>query len=300
MVYKQLFRLWMCILVQFVFVIPRQQMFPTESGSRLLRGELKYDSNCGFSKMQTWFLFMVLLLAGAHGGGVTKTDEDGISQPWSENFKELENLYGKTSDKDLYGAKLPPSVRFDAAKIKLKGKASELAQARPTYAYNHNYDDVFNSQFKKLENPEHSTNYISYSNFPTNNQPTSPTEVSNTYNYVKHLGQTDKQNTEYPTQESGGFKPYFSYVGRNPEGSDMRFYTSETNKVRESGSKEKFGENRIRVTNKDRSKVRQFKGNALISHTKCRAGVCRKKITDSHRFHTKPTVKKIKKIVYTY
>ncbi|CAK1585749.1 unnamed protein product [Parnassius mnemosyne] len=256
--------------------------------------------------MQTWFLLMVLLLAGAHGGGVTKTDEDGVTQRWSENIKELEHLYGKTSDKDFYGEKLPPSVTFDAAKIKFMGGAlektqrlstSDLTQAKPTYPYNHNYDDEFNNQFKKLEKPKRSNNYISYSDF----KPISHIDVSNTYNYLK-LGQREKQNT----QGSGVFEPSFSYVGRNPEESDAYrnnqdiLYTSEANKVRESGSKEKLEENRNHVTNKDRSKLRPLKGKTLISRTICRAGVCRKKITDSNRLHARPTVKKIKRIVYNY
>ncbi|CAH2047692.1 unnamed protein product, partial [Iphiclides podalirius] len=245
--------------------------------------------------MQMRLVVVALMLAGGHGGGVTNTDEEDISKYWADDLKVSGHLYARTSDRDLYGATLPPSVTFDVAATKLKGgalditerfKPSDLSQASSTFPYN--YGQVYKKQAEKDE--QRTDDHYSNSDFR-------PYGQGGGQVYLKPL-QRDKQKDEIP---SGGFKPYFA-VGPNPEASDGNegtndvFSTPQFEEAHGTTSGEVAEDSRVYAT-KARSKVRLLRGNSLQSRMKCRAGICRKKFTN--RVYPRPA-KRIKKIVYNY
>ncbi|XP_045499396.1 uncharacterized protein LOC123697022 [Colias croceus] len=260
-------------------------------------------------------------------GGVTKPS--GISQFWMDDIKVLDQIYGKTSDKDLYGATLPPNIRFDIDRA--KQVKAEASQTREHYISTDDEDTDFDEQYKphsfgdryakqfnkihkkdktkkeksKIESPLH---FVGLSNF----KPISQSNDPETYNYLKHLEHFEKHKIELPETESG-FKP--SYIENSEEEEAYKSIQDildahESNKARKpetefNDSLEKYP----RYLNKEnddkytryaakavptKNKVRFLNNNSLYS--RCRTGRCRKRSSNGYRYASRPYIRKIKRI----
>ncbi|XP_053604853.1 uncharacterized protein LOC128672003 [Plodia interpunctella] len=283
-----------------------------------------------------WVTLACLLVLVYGGGGVTKTS--GISKFWTDDYKVFEQVYGKTSDRDLYGSSLPASVTHSLdSKKKASASASEKKERYidtqsltdpdglisgytnqytiPDLAKIQQVDldglaDRYATQYAKIPEvakakPAVSTfNFVSYSDFKPISQQSDP----ETYNYLKHLEQYgNEQNIGFPKGTSG-FKPYLSYVGGNPE--DSQAYKSiqdildahEGNKgIKKTKNKNKEEDNDdvVNVVNPRRKKPKVRQlVNNYVSTPKCYSGRCRKRSTNTVRTRSRPYIRKVKRIVY--
>lgn len=216
-----------------------------------------------------------------------------LSEYWAEDFKVSGHLFARTSDKDLYGATLPPSVTYDVTATKAKNslektetvKYGDLTQASSTYPYNYGQANK-----KQAERDKKQTADIAYSDYKSYGQ------IPQVYKPLEH-----QQNEEF---SYNSFKPNFG-IGTNYDGGDVYrnikdvLGTVTSEKSIGTASEETPEDNRVYATNKATSKVRLLRGNGLQSRTKCRAGICRKKAKNTNRVYPRPT-KRIKKVVYNY
>ncbi|XP_013197928.2 uncharacterized protein LOC106140830 [Amyelois transitella] len=264
-----------------------------------------------------WLSLVYVLVLVYGGGGVTKTS--GISKFWTDDYKVFEQVYGKTSDRDLYGATLPASVSHIVDNSKKKVAASEKKERyidTQSLSDLEGLSDSYANQYTKVPDaakaqPATSTfNFVSYSDFKPISQQSDP----ETYNYLKHLEQFEneqkqlnEQSIEYP-KGVGGFKPYLSYSGGNPEDSDAyksiqdildAHEANKVNKKSKSKKKEVVDDDDISYTSiqnrRKKPKVRQVVSN-YVSSPKCYSGRCRKR-SNNLRPRSRPYIRKIKRIV---
>lgn len=246
----------------------------------------------------------------------------GISQFWTDDYKVFDQIYGKTSDKEIYGDNLPPTIGYSNPR---KPEASEKKER-----YIDNDDGIEDSdQIDPYGYGIKSSNYLTkqslnkytakkpakspFKFISTDFKPISHASDPETYNYLKHLEKLTKHKAEFPEIAVGGFKPYVSYSGGNPEDTDA--YKSiqdileahEANKGKENDETDdqvKYltyppkgrgggGRSAKKPTSRpqgiDKSKIRCPSG----------SGRCRKRATNTYRIRTRPYLRRIKhKIVY--
>lgn len=232
----------------------------------------------------------------------------GIEQFWTDDYKIFEQVYGKTSDKDLYAATLPPNIAFG-----FETKATQASEKKERYLLNNQKDaddydsygfgDKYNMLLthdalkSKKEKP--SFNFISYNDF----KPISQNSDPETYNYLKYLEEKEKIS-KYP-KGLGGFKPYLS-AGPNPEDTDA--YKSiqdildahEANKGNDDDEDSRYltyrEKGKKKLANKNESKPARNKN----YKPRCLPGRCRKRSSSAYRVRaTRPYVRRIKQtIVY--
>lgn len=204
-------------------------------------------------------------------------------------------MYGKTSDKELYGVSLPPSMIYNAPTTKKNDivlehtgnyEASGFDQSGSTYPYN-KYKKHIN--YKQSLKPEQSMNYFSYSENDGNKKP----EEINTLNKTPQRG---NQNIDLSSKINlQGFKPFIGN-GENEHTSIRSILSTERNEI---GAGEVLSEDNRIYRNKPRNKVRQYKGKTFNFRTKCPSRNCRKKSNTSKRFFSRP-VKRVKKRIIVY
>lgn len=101
-------------------------------------------------------------------------------------------MYGKTSDKDIYGAILPATVNRGILKTDASEKNERFQLASNKYPYD--FDDKFNELIKKAKikpKPATSTfNFIKYDGF----KPISESNDPETYKYLQYLEGIDKEH----------------------------------------------------------------------------------------------------------
>lgn len=240
-----------------------------------------------------------------------------ISKFWTDDYKVFEQVYGKTSDKDLYGATLPPSIGFgvDTAKKTAASEKKERfidngetlidLETKLGDRYAKLYSQQELSNYEKVFQPAKSTfNFVSYSDFKPISQQSDP----ETYDYLKHLEQLDKeQNIEFP-KGAGGFKPFTSYAGTSAK--DTQAYKSiqdildahEGNKVKKNKLNADEEEDDVKYLNYGRYKTKKKSNTRLlqsnhISNPRCRSGRCRKRATNNVRPRSRPYIRKIQRVV---
>ncbi|KAL0830865.1 hypothetical protein ABMA28_002971 [Loxostege sticticalis] len=252
--------------------------------------------------MQLLTTSLCVLALAYGGGGVTKSP--GISEFWTDDYKVFEQIYGKTSDRDLYGEQLPPNIYsgIDKAKTQASEKKERYidndAADLDNSAFGERYVKLFAKQIdlEKTTKAPKSFNFISFNDFKPISQQNDP----ETYNYLKHLEQyNQEQKIKFP-KGVGGFKPYLSYVDNNPE--EDQAYKSiqdildahEANK----GSKSVEDEDDMNYLTYGPGKGRKKsaprkKPGVEYSKPRCWNGRCRKRATSSVRVRTRPYVRKI-------
>lgn len=213
-------------------------------------------------------------------------------------------MYGKTSDRDLYGAQLPSSSYSDPAKQ--RGQASEKTERFiandaisefDSYGFGDRYANLLAKQLEETTKPTKALNFISYADFKPISQYTDP----DTYNYLKNLEQyTKEQNIKFP-KGIGGFKPFVSYVEGDPE--EEQAYKSiqdildahEANKgtknVKDDDERANYNTNNY-GSGKSRKKANPRKKPG-DSKPRCYSGRCRKRATSSVRIRTRPYIRKV-------
>ncbi|XP_039754897.1 uncharacterized protein LOC120629886 [Pararge aegeria] len=246
----------------------------------------------------------------------------GISQFWTDDYKVFDQIYGKTSDKELYGTTIPAGITYG---LDFKNPiAIEASDKRERYLTNgknilefdpHAYDmsDRYAKLFAKSlysekSKPSSALQFISFSDFKPISESTDP----ETYNYLKHLEHSSKEKYEVPKKLKTKFKPYTEV---DSEGEADEAYRSiqdildahEANKGTESTEEEDFNvrpkgkkhasdeSDGLRYSrSRNRSKVRFLNGNSIKS--RCVTGRCR---SPSVRVSTRPYIRKIKHYRYS-
>lgn len=247
----------------------------------------------------------------------------GISQFWTDDFKVFDQVYGKTSDKQIFGATLPPSISYGIDASKLIKEASEKKERYINHYIPQNIDDdaydfgekhlelLKNQQafknVKKAKPTKSPFNFVS-----TDFKPITQSNDPYTYSYLKHLEQLQKYK-EVPELNVGAFKPYINYAGTNPEDTDA--YKSiqdildahEANKGKTKDNKDT--DEQVKYLNyggpkASRSKKPKPRAPPPPPHPKtkfqCAHGRCRKRATNTYRVFRRPIVRKIKHKIITY
>lgn len=230
----------------------------------------------------------------------------GLEQFWTDDYKIFEQVYGKTSDKEIYGATLPPSISFAEPKLQASEKKERYLSnyKEPEDIDPYGYGDKFHFLTKpgKKEKPATSTfNFVSYSDF----KPISQNSDPETYTYLKHLEETEREKNA-AIKGTGGFKPYLNYVGPDPEETDA--YKSiqdilnahEANKGNEDeddGNSKYLMYREKNNANKVNKKKPPRKVNE-VSKPRCLPGRCRKRSSVPYRVRSRPYYRRIKHRIY--
>ncbi|KAL4709504.1 hypothetical protein ACJJTC_007235 [Scirpophaga incertulas] len=125
------------------------------------------------------------------------TESMGISDFWSDDYKVFEKVYGRTSDKDLYGDKFPISYtnldkfkNADATEKKERLIGPHGITEFDPYSFKEKYAKMFAQQILEQDAvtspPAKSYNFISF-----NSKPISLQSDPETYNYLKNLDHHD-------------------------------------------------------------------------------------------------------------
>lgn len=220
-------------------------------------------------------------------------------------------MYGKTSDKELYGATLPPNIEFGA-----ETKATQASEKKERflegnfqkdsdYYDSHSFGDKFNLLLTryalKPKKDKPSFNFISYNDF----KPISQNSDPETYNYLKYLEEMEKDKISKHSLGAGGFKPYLT-AGQNPEETDA--YKSiqdildahEANRGNDDDEDSKYLTYRAKGKKKKPARNNEPKpARNKSSKPRCLPGRCRKRSSSSYRVRSRPYVRRIKqRIVY--
>ncbi|XP_052755621.1 uncharacterized protein LOC113520119 [Galleria mellonella] len=259
-----------------------------------------------------WVTAICFLMTVYGGGGVTK--QTGITKFWTDDFKVFDQVYGKTSDKDIYGASLPPSISYGHKKPSASEKKERFVDTGFNDDYSTNIDaekfadhyaKIFQKQLLDYEKPvqpaRSNLNFVSYTDF----KPISQTSDPDTYNYLKHLEHFDKiKNVEFP-KGVGGFKPYLTSASNIEESQAYKSIQDildahESNKAESDDNDEEDVNylNYPRPKNKKKSYPRYIQSNEL-NKPRCSSGRCRKRTTSYVR-RTRPYVRKIKHRIVNY
>ncbi|KOB76354.1 Uncharacterized protein OBRU01_05878 [Operophtera brumata] len=231
--------------------------------------------------------------------------QERIEQFWTDDYKIFEQVYGKTSDKDLYGATLPPNIEFGS-----DTKATQASEKKERYLLNYQKDaddydsygfgDKYNMLLthdalkQKKEKP--SFNFISYNNF----KPISQNSDPETYNYLKHLEEMEKEKISKYPKGLGGFKPYLNAVGPNPEETDAYKSIQDILDAHEANKGNDDNEDSRYLTYREKGKKEPVRNNESKparnknSKPRCLPGRCRKRSSTSYRVRTRPYVRRIK------
>lgn len=245
----------------------------------------------------------------------------GISQFWTDDYKVFDHIYGKTSDKEIFGATLPPSFSYGIDPSKINKEASEKKERYinhyipqdiddDAYDFGDKHTELFKKQqvfknVKKIKPTKSPFNFIS-----TDFKPITQNNDPYTYSYLKHLEQLQKYK-EAPELNVGGFKPYVNYAGANSEDTDA--YTSIQDILdAHEGNKGKTKDNQdtddqvkyltyggLKGTRSKKPKPRAPPPPPKIKFH-CAYGRCRKRATNTYRVLTRPVVRKIKHKIITY
>ncbi|XP_072932938.1 uncharacterized protein [Epargyreus clarus] len=265
--------------------------------------------------MVTIYGLLCLCCMLTYGGGVTKTS--GIEQFWTDDFKVFDQVYGKTSDKDLYGATLPPTVTFTLDHAKTNIKAAEKTELYSTeddaveseqqlypYAFGDRYAKLFAKNTLKPGKKKSSGLKFVGVDF----KPISQSSDPETYNYLKHL--EHHQQIQFPEEGIGGFTPYASNSNIKLENTDA--YKSiqdilDAHEANKNSNKDNDVDNLKYLrygTSKGKSKVRLSKGNTNYltkgPKPRCRNGRCRKRNTSTYRVGARPYLRRIKHRLVNY
>lgn len=245
----------------------------------------------------------------------------GISHFWTDDYKVFDQIYGKTSDKEIFGITLPPSISFGIDATKLNKEASEKKERFVNHYIPQNIDDDaydFGNKYIELLKKQRGikgVNKVKPTKSPfnfigTDFKPITQNNDPHAYSYLKNLEQFQKYK-EVP--DVGGFKPYINYAGTNPEDTDA--YKSiqdildahEVNKGKTKDNRET--DEQVKYLNYGGPKgTRSKKPKPRApppppppkTKFKCSYGRCRKRATNTYRVLTRPIVRKIKHKIITY
>lgn len=225
---------------------------------------------------------------------------DSISEFWTDDYKVFEQIYGKTSDKDLYGAQLPTTSfiepekpRSQASEKKERFAITDAVSDFDSYGFGDRYANLFKQLNEKTTKPPKTLSFVSYNDFKPISQYSDP----ETYNYLKNLEQYSvEQKIKFP-KGVGGFKPFLT-----ADDSEEEHYRSiqdildahEANKgTRVAEDDDDQGNQLTYMSGKSRKKANPRKKQAEQTKPRCWSGRCRKRAASSVRIRTRPYVRKV-------
>ncbi|RVE41770.1 hypothetical protein evm_013586 [Chilo suppressalis] len=250
---------------------------------------------------------LLIALAGlyvVYGGEAAKSS--GISDFWTDDYKVFEQIYGKTSDKDLYGDTLPSisladlgKKRPEASEKKERYIDSEAFSDFDTYSFGDHYAKIFAKQILnddiKPAKPQKSFNFISYNDFKPISQDSDP----ETYDYLKHLEEFNKEKKIKTSKGNGGFKPYLGYSENQSE--ENQAYRSiqdildahEANKGNNNSEDDRDEQIKYLTYGGGISKKLNSRKKPGGEKPGCWSGRCRKRAINSYRVRSRPYIRKI-------
>ncbi|VVC96908.1 uncharacterized protein LOC126974472 [Leptidea sinapis] len=273
--------------------------------------------------MGTVWIFLLCLVSAINGSAVTKPS--GVAQFWMDDMKVLDQLYGRTSDKEIYGETLPLNFNYGIDLSKnLKAAAShkkerivtdsneeiESDETYPSYSNGNRYAN----QFIKLKNDKAKKtrlHFLGLQNFKPISQASDP----ETYSYLKHLEESDQQNLD-SVESQTGFKPYAGNLEEEEAYKSIQdiLEAHEANKGRKKEKLKDYSDKYIRYgtakeDDDDSGKYYRYAAKAPTKNVKylnnnrinsrCRSGRCRKRYNGAHRISTRPYIRKIKHYRYS-
>ncbi|KAJ2951295.1 hypothetical protein O0L34_g5698 [Tuta absoluta] len=271
-----------------------------------------------------WWASLFLAVLAISGRGATKqaASGSGISQFWANDYKVFDQIYGKTSDKEIFGATLPPTIAYGVDANKYNHEASEkkeryienhqnaylpLDENQDPYGYGAKYPSLTNhAVINPVKPPKLQTKFIPADFKPIISKNNDP----ETYEYLKHLELLQKKKEKYLLQNAGGFKPYLNYGSENTEETEAYKSIQDILEAHEAnkGNNNDHNDEQVKYLTyggpKPRGPVKKVKPPTVtISKGKprCVSGRCRKRATTIYRgrtYLTRPMVRKIKKIIY--
>ncbi|XP_073955059.1 uncharacterized protein isoform X2 [Choristoneura fumiferana] len=266
-----------------------------------------------------WLIGICVLTAAVDGGGGATGTAD-LSQFWTDDYKVFEQIYGKTSDRELYGSTLPPNLSFGIDLSVLKKQATEkkeryvdtgdadvLESQSNLYSFGDNFNQLLTKQsldaFEKSRPTKPSFKFIPYNDF----KPISQTSDPETYNYYKALELLEKKKKVEALKGLASYDHPSKYGTANPE--DTEAYKSiqdilEAHESNKGNSKKQNSEheNLAKYVSYGVSKSSRKKpgSSSRYIHTndlpkpRCVSGRCRKRTSSSVRVRSGPIVRKIK------
>ncbi|CAH2084400.1 unnamed protein product [Euphydryas editha] len=255
--------------------------------------------------MKGTILFCFVLVAS------TRSDEEtsGISKFWSDDIRVFDKIYGKTSDKELYGETLPPTIRFNInSKTPIQMEASEKKEKYLTSGKNildtEYYPQDFGDRYEKLfskslypgkSKPSSPLQFISFSDFKPISESTDP----ETYNYLKKLEKKTakkKEIAKYLKGHSAGTDSEEDKAYKSIQDILDAHIANKNNDSHEEElpTKTKVNDELRYSRNRNRNKVRSINGNSLNS--RCVSGRCR---STPGSLRSRPYVRKIKRYRYS-
>lgn len=232
----------------------------------------------------------------------------GIEQFWTDDYKVFEQVYGKTSDRDIYGETLPPTLTFGKEQKKEASQKSVRYLLSPDTDYKeldqYNFPDRYNDlltkhtlkHFNKKKPASSAINFVSYTDF----KPISQSNDPETYDYLKHLEELNKEEKYGLPESVGGFKPYLNYLGPNPEESDAYKSIQDILDAHEA-NKESYNKNEdedVKYLNYGKNKHKKPpRVHNEVSKPRCVSGRCRKRSPSSYRSRRRPYVGGLKAVV---
>lgn len=240
----------------------------------------------------------------------------GISTFWTDDYKVFEQIYGKTSDKDIFGATLPPAIGYGIDTSKLRNQASEKKE-RYLENFEQNTAEDYSVDPSSYEYGVRRPNILSkytnkvpqstYKFINTDFKPISLNNEPDVYRYLQHLEQLEKDKVEFPDLTAGGFKPYLKYAGNSEENDAYKSIQDildahEANKAKVKDETDDQVKYLTYGNSKDKGRARSKKTTyrAPVSKNKarCPSGRCRKRTTSTYRVRTRPYLRRIKHKIY--
>lgn len=253
-----------------------------------------------------WYIWFVIVAVSGNDEAAVKNP--GITQFWTDDYKVFDQIYGRTSDKSLYGGTLPPSISYDVdSNLKLirtlKNEDTTASGSQiNAYGLGNNFANLRQrvKQSKEYFKPTKNVNliYNLYKPITEENDP-------ETFDYFKHLEQLGKQEV---VQHTPDYQPYANKL-RNVDA--FGSYKSIQDILDAQEDKKKFqidnDKDNIEYVNypqnsrKKENKPRYIQGQRCANKSQ---GRCRKRSNynygrPSYRPRGRPVVRKIKHTVVT-
>lgn len=233
----------------------------------------------------------------------------GIEQFWTDDYKIFQQIYGKTSDRDIYGESLPPSIIIGTDHKKEASQKNERyllnldedSDKLEVLNFGDQYKDLFSKQVYKPFNKKKlsATSAITFIRYP-DFKPISQSNDPETYSYLKHLEEMNKEEKYAFPEIVGGFKPYLNKLGSKPEESEAYKSIQEILDAHEANKESSYkddDDNNMKYLSYGKSKRKKPpRVYNDVTKPRCVSGRCRKR-SGSYRKRSRPHIVKTRFVV---
>ncbi|XP_041980038.1 uncharacterized protein LOC121733757 [Aricia agestis] len=262
-------------------------------------------------------LLTILAVLMLSASGDSQTKGSGIAQFWADDYKVFDQIYGRTSDKHLYGVTLPPTVTYNLPISPLTPKLAASEKLERYLPGLHDLSDLGEDRYAKLfskslyddKKKGSALQFISFSDF----KPISADSDPETYKYLKALEHDNEYKIDlkhFNDDKSidlnylnlrDKLHSYKSHKLRDDDSEERDAYRSiqdiidahEANEGKQEEEDEVKEKRKKPSASKNMSKVRSLNGNGL--KRPCSNGRCRKRYAP---IVSRPYIRKIHYTTY--